>query len=48
MSLHGNDVCLLEVEDYNLYEEEASDHALPRYGKPAWSPIFYSFALVNA
>uniref|UniRef100_A0A2A4J5Q5 BHLH domain-containing protein n=1 Tax=Heliothis virescens TaxID=7102 RepID=A0A2A4J5Q5_HELVI len=28
MSLHGNDVCLLEVEDYNLYEEEASDHAL--------------------
>lgn len=26
MSLHGNDVCLLEVEDYNLYEEEASDH----------------------
>lgn len=27
MSLHGNDVCLLEVEDYNLYEEEASDHA---------------------
>lgn len=31
MSLHGNDVCLLEVEDYNLYEEEASDHALTRY-----------------
>ncbi|KAJ0175659.1 hypothetical protein K1T71_008818 [Dendrolimus kikuchii] len=26
MSLHGNDVCVLEVEDYNLYEEEASDH----------------------
>lgn len=32
MSLHGNDVCLLEVEDYNLYEEEASDHAFTRYG----------------
>ncbi|KAL0880781.1 hypothetical protein ABMA27_001978 [Loxostege sticticalis] len=27
MSLHDNDVCLLEVDDYNLYEEEASDHA---------------------
>ncbi|KAG7306475.1 hypothetical protein JYU34_009111 [Plutella xylostella] len=27
MSLHGNDICLLEVEDYNLYEEEATDHA---------------------
>lgn len=26
MSLHDNDVCVLEVEDYNLYEEEASDH----------------------
>lgn len=31
MSLHANDVCLLEVEDYNLYEEEASDHAFARY-----------------
>ncbi|XP_028173135.1 transcription factor AP-4 [Ostrinia nubilalis] len=30
MSLHDNDVCLLEVEDYNLYEEEASDHAFTR------------------
>ncbi|XP_013183128.1 transcription factor AP-4 [Amyelois transitella] len=30
MSLHGNDVCLLEVDDYNLYEEEASDHAFAR------------------
>ncbi|XP_059046273.1 transcription factor AP-4 [Achroia grisella] len=33
MSLHGNDVCLLEVEDYNLYEEEASDHAFSRSDK---------------
>ncbi|XP_026751980.1 transcription factor AP-4 [Galleria mellonella] len=33
MSLHGNDVCLLEVEDYNLYEEEASDHAFSRSEK---------------
>ncbi|CAH0407037.1 unnamed protein product [Chilo suppressalis] len=33
MSLHGNDVCLLEVEDYNLYEEEASDHAFTRSEK---------------
>ncbi|XP_063535326.1 transcription factor AP-4 [Cydia strobilella] len=33
MSLHGNDVCLLEVEDYNLYEEEASNHAFPRSEK---------------
>ncbi|XP_072938542.1 transcription factor AP-4 [Epargyreus clarus] len=33
MSLHGNDVCLLEVEDYNLYEEEASDHAFTRGDK---------------
>lgn len=27
MSLHSNDVCLLEVDDYNLYEEEATEHA---------------------
>ncbi|KAI8422383.1 hypothetical protein MSG28_006243 [Choristoneura fumiferana] len=33
MSLHGNDVCLLEVEDYNLYEEEASNHAFARSEK---------------
>ncbi|XP_050346701.1 transcription factor AP-4 isoform X1 [Nymphalis io] len=33
MSLHGNDVCLLEIEDYNLYEEEASDHASSRSEK---------------
>ncbi|XP_041988560.1 transcription factor AP-4 isoform X2 [Aricia agestis] len=34
MSLHGNDVCLLEIEeDYNLYEEETSDHAIPRSEK---------------
>ncbi|XP_023935375.1 transcription factor AP-4 [Bicyclus anynana] len=33
MSLHGNDVCLLEIEDYNLYEEEASDHANSRSDK---------------
>ncbi|CAH2076231.1 unnamed protein product, partial [Iphiclides podalirius] len=33
MSLHGNDVCLLEIEDYNLYEEEASDHAFARSEK---------------
>lgn len=33
MSLHGNDVCLLEVDDYNLYEEEASDHAVGRSDK---------------
>ncbi|CAG9785517.1 unnamed protein product [Diatraea saccharalis] len=33
MSLHGNDVCLLEVEDFNLYEEEASDHAFTRSEK---------------
>ncbi|OWR48287.1 transcription factor AP-4 [Danaus plexippus plexippus] len=33
MSLHGNDVCLLEIEDYNLYEEEASDHAISRSEK---------------
>lgn len=32
MSLNVNDVCLLAVEDYNLYEEEASDHAFARYG----------------
>ncbi|XP_068632425.1 transcription factor AP-4 [Battus philenor] len=33
MSLHGNDVCLLEIEDYNLYDEEASDHAFARSEK---------------
>ncbi|CAK1601162.1 unnamed protein product [Parnassius mnemosyne] len=33
MSLLGNDVCLLEIEDYNLYEEEASDHAFARSEK---------------
>lgn len=43
MSLHGNDVCLLEVEDYNLYEEEASNHAFARYGSPAWSPSYCIF-----
>ncbi|XP_030027540.1 transcription factor AP-4 isoform X1 [Manduca sexta] len=37
MSLHGNDVCLLEVEDYNLYEEEASDHAFTSSEKHATS-----------
>ncbi|XP_049868512.1 transcription factor AP-4 [Pectinophora gossypiella] len=37
MSLHGNDVCLLEVEDYNLYEEEASDHAFSRNEKHSGS-----------
>lgn len=41
MSLHDNDVCLLEVDDYNLYEEEASDHAFTRYGHPAWSLILH-------
>ncbi|CAH4037819.1 transcription factor AP-4 isoform X1 [Pieris brassicae] len=30
MSLDSNDACLLEVEDYNLYEEDAPDHAIPR------------------
>ncbi|KAL4706524.1 hypothetical protein ACJJTC_015722 [Scirpophaga incertulas] len=33
MSLHGDDVCLLEVEECNLYEEEASDHAFTRSEK---------------
>ncbi|CAG4971863.1 unnamed protein product [Parnassius apollo] len=33
MSLLGNDVCLLEIEDYNLYEEETSDHAFARSEK---------------
>ncbi|XP_014362482.2 transcription factor AP-4 isoform X1 [Papilio machaon] len=37
MSLHGNDVCLLEIEDYNLYEEEASDHAFARSEKHSTS-----------
>ncbi|XP_038214959.1 transcription factor AP-4 isoform X1 [Zerene cesonia] len=33
MSLDSNDVCLLELEDYNLYEEDAPDHAITRSEK---------------
>ncbi|GBP62125.1 Mariner Mos1 transposase [Eumeta japonica] len=38
MSLHGNDICLLEVEDYNLYEEETSEHAFARPWR-AFAPV---------
>ncbi|CAK1540436.1 unnamed protein product [Leptosia nina] len=30
MSLDSNDACVLELEDYNLYEEDAPDHAIQR------------------